>query len=226
MPIQIGTNGKYLLPAAQLGESLGLAVLDHWFTRRIYVNRSIHCSAALLALLAVAAQAQETPAPINTDNYAADSGAVSGDCPGGYADAHGYNLNHGKHGPNHWGLAYGSGYPDGLLNYGHPPGYHDYKGPGLGCRTCANGQCMYRYYGCPDLFYNYYAWPSCTDIGAQLYISPRPVPANVGHTYITYQPLMPHEFLYTHHRTYHRYYNGGQGLNRTSVHYWHSPFPW
>jgi hypothetical protein len=24
----------------------------------------------------------------------------------------------------------------------------------------------------------------------------------VGHTYVTYQPLMPHEFLYKHHRVY------------------------
>jgi hypothetical protein len=56
-------------------------------------------------------------------------------------------------------------------------------------------------------------------VGAELYLSPRPIPPHVGHTFITYQPLYPHEFLYTHHRTYHRYYNGGQGLNRTSVHY-------
>ena len=30
---------------------------------------------------------------------------------------------------------------------------------------------------------------------------------------------MPHEFLYHHHRSYHRYYNSGQGLTRTCVHY-------
>jgi hypothetical protein len=59
-----------------------------------------------------------------------------------------------------------------------------------------------------------------------LYVSPRPVPPWVGHTYITYQPLMPHEFMYSHHRTYHRYYNGGQGLNRTHVAYRHSWLPW
>lgn len=55
----------------------------------------------------------------------------------------------------------------------------------------------------PNVFYNYYAAPGrCGYAGAQLYIAPRPTPPLVGHTYITYQPLMPHEFLYPHHRTY------------------------
>jgi hypothetical protein len=58
----------------------------------------------------------------------------------------------------------------------------------------------------PDLFYNYYVGPvSChgqTAVGAQLYVSPLPVPPLVGHTYITYQPLLPQEFLYQHKRCY------------------------
>jgi hypothetical protein len=55
----------------------------------------------------------------------------------------------------------------------------------------------------PDLFYNYYVPPcNCGDPGAALYLSPVPTPPYVGHTYITYQPLMPHEFLYPHSRTY------------------------
>ena len=60
----------------------------------------------------------------------------------------------------------------------------------------------------PDLFYNYYVGPSPTygGVPAQMYLSPRPVPPHVGHTWITYQPLMPHEFLYTHHRTYYRHF--------------------
>jgi hypothetical protein len=95
---------------------------------------------------------------------------------------------------------------------------HYYQGAG-GCRTCNTGDCQYRWYGQPDLFYNYYAPANCGGVGAELYLSPRPVPAHVGHTYITYQPLMPHEFMYHHHRTYHRYYNGGQGLTRTHVKY-------
>ena len=54
-----------------------------------------------------------------------------------------------------------------------------------------------------DLFYNYYAPPvGPRSVGAELYVSPRPTPPMVGHTYITYQPLMPHEFLYRHSRHY------------------------
>ena len=54
-----------------------------------------------------------------------------------------------------------------------------------------------------DLFYNYYVPPvGPGSVGAELYPCPRPTPPLVGHTYITYQPLMPHEFLYKHHRHY------------------------
>ena len=56
----------------------------------------------------------------------------------------------------------------------------------------------------------------------QIPSAPHPIPANVGHTYITYQPLMPHEWLYPHHRRYHRYYDEGRGLNRTSVNWYKS----
>ena len=76
-----------------------------------------------------------------------------------------------------------------------------------------------------DLFYNYYAAPGpYNGAAAEMYVAPRPVPPHVGHTFYTYQPLYPHEYMYTHHRTYHRYYNGGQGLNRTHVTYRHSLF--
>ena len=75
-------------------------------------------------------------------------------------------------------------------------------------------------YGEPDLFYNFWNGPNCGGVAAQLYIAPHPVPAYVGHTFYTYQPLMPHEMLYTHKRTYHRYYDEGRGLNRTRV-VWH-----
>ena len=71
----------------------------------------------------------------------------------------------------------------------------------------------------PDIFYNYYAWPSCTGLGAELYVSPRPVPPHVGHTYITYQPLMPHEFMYHHHRSYYKYNRyGGHTIARVHYH--------
>jgi hypothetical protein len=152
-----------------------------------------------------------------------DVGAYDGGyCPGGAC----YGGKHGKHGfgKHGRGFGYGTGYPNGRDNYGHIDGYCAYAAPGGHCRAGSPGDCNYRWYGQPDLFYNYYAWPSCTGVGAELYISPRPVPPHVGHTFITYQPLMPHEFLYTHHRTYHRYYNGGQGLNRTHVKWYHVPW--
>lgn len=60
-----------------------------------------------------------------------------------------------------------------------------------------------------DLFYNYYVAPGAGGVPAQLYLSPRPTPPLVGHTWITYQPLMPHEFLYHHKRKYINYHGGG-----------------
>lgn len=69
----------------------------------------------------------------------------------------------------------------------------------------------------PNLFTNYYVPPGgCGGTAAQLYVSPRPTPPLVGHTYVTYQPLMPHEFLYPHSRTYVRR-NPGSGLTVTKV---------
>jgi hypothetical protein len=70
-----------------------------------------------------------------------------------------------------------------------------------------------------DLFYNYYSPPvGYPSVGAQLYVSPRPAPPVVGHTYITYPPLMPNEFLYKHHRVY-KTYHSESGPTRTSVHW-------
>ena len=57
----------------------------------------------------------------------------------------------------------------------------------------------------PDLFYNYYVPPGpAGGVPSQMYLSPHPTPPLVGHTWITYQPLMPHEFLYKHARNYYR----------------------
>jgi hypothetical protein len=54
-----------------------------------------------------------------------------------------------------------------------------------------------------NVFYNGYVAPAGPGtVGAQLYPCPRPAPARVGYTYITYPPLMPQEFLYRHARTY------------------------
>lgn len=69
------------------------------------------------------------------------------------------------------------------------------------------------------LFYNYYAPTQGGGIPAGIYPAPRQVPLVVGHTYNTYQPLMPHELMYRHYRAYHHYYNNGMGFTRTSVRY-------
>jgi hypothetical protein len=61
----------------------------------------------------------------------------------------------------------------------------------------------------PPGAFNYYVHPGPAGlVGAQLYVAPRPTP-----------PLMPHEFLYQHHRVYHTY-NPGSGVTRTRV-WWH-----
>ncbi len=76
----------------------------------------------------------------------------------------------------------------------------------------------------PDVFYNFYVPPvpagAAPGMGAQLYVSPRPVPPRVGHTWHTYPPFMPHEFLYKHRRRYIR--PAGVTGMRTDVHaYWY-----
>jgi hypothetical protein len=74
-----------------------------------------------------------------------------------------------------------------------------------------------------DLFYNFYVPPvGEPSVGAELYPCPRPVPPRVGWTYVTYQPLMPHEFLYHHHR-YYVTMNPDGSPTRTSVR-WSSRF--
>ena len=74
------------------------------------------------------------------------------------------------------------------------------------------------YQGKQDLFYNFYEGPDPSGTAAAMYISPRPVPAYVGHTYIPYQPLMPHEMLYRHTRT-HYAHTPGAGWSRAKVRY-------
>ena len=69
-----------------------------------------------------------------------------------------------------------------------------------------------------DLFYNNYVGPDPSGTAAAMYIAPRPVPPHVGHTYVTYQPLMPQEYLYRHTRS-HYTYNPGAGWTRAKVRY-------
>ena len=59
-----------------------------------------------------------------------------------------------------------------------------------------------------DLFAQYYTQPGASQVHAEMYPAPLPVPAHVGHSYYTYQPLMPHEMMYQHTRNYYNYYAG------------------
>lgn len=77
--------------------------------------------------------------------------------------------------------------------------------------------------GTQPLFDNYFTRGYANQAEAAMYISPTGVPGWVGHTYNTYQPLYPHQFLYQHHDRYHSYYDGGTGLNRTSAKYFAPP---
>lgn len=89
---------------------------------------------------------------------------------------------------------------------------------GLQADTAQQAQAA-QYYGTSgDLFYNYYVPPAgCGGVPAQLYLSPGPTPPVVGHTYVTYQPLMPHEFLYPHARKYWQYDGSTGNWTRTKV---------
>jgi len=79
--------------------------------------------------------------------------------------------------------------------------------------------------GAGDLFYNYYVTQGPTrGVPAEMYPSPRPTPPSVGHTYMTYQPLYPQEFLYPHHRVYCRC-NPGGSETVTRVGWSHVPTP-
>lgn len=93
----------------------------------------------------------------------------------------------------------------------------------LAARHQAAGQTAYRTSVQGDLFYNYYVAPTYPQgVPAQMYVSPRPVPPHVGWTWYTYQPLYPHEYLYTHQRNYWSY-NPGGGYTRTRVKWGHNP---
>jgi hypothetical protein len=84
----------------------------------------------------------------------------------------------------------------------------------VGPNTC---DAAHTYAEAGDLFYNFYVPPAGYDCrAASMYPCPMPVPPWVGHTYITYQPLMPHEFLYKHRRSYQRIHPDGR-VTRTRV---------
>jgi len=82
-----------------------------------------------------------------------------------------------------------------------------------------NGKRHISYQQQKDLFYNYYAQPGpYCGAAAEMYVSPKPVPPHVGHTWYTYQPFYPHEYLYKHQRAYYTH-NPGAGWRRTNVRY-------
>lgn len=70
------------------------------------------------------------------------------------------------------------------------------------------------------LFQQYYAQPRGGGVAAQMYVAPYPVPAHVGHTYITYQAFEPSQFLYRHKRTYVRRFGPAGGTTKTCIHWW------
>jgi len=72
----------------------------------------------------------------------------------------------------------------------------------------------------PSLSYNYY-YPGygSGQYPARMYQSPLPVPEYVGYTYITYQGLAPHEFMYPHNASYGTYHPGS-GWTMTSIRWW------
>jgi len=78
----------------------------------------------------------------------------------------------------------------------------------------------------PQLFNQYYAHSNFGGQPAQMYISPVPVPARVGHTWNTYQPFYPHELMYPHYREYYNYHALKQapGVGYTS--YNHTKVRW
>lgn len=69
-----------------------------------------------------------------------------------------------------------------------------------------------------DLFYNYYVGPEPSGTAAEMYTAPLPVPEHVGHTYNTYQPVYPHEFMYGHCRSWWTH-TPGAGWTRTKARY-------
>jgi hypothetical protein len=119
---------------------------------------------------------------------------------------------------------YGGGYGYGAGGYwGGAGGY--WGGPGVGpdgCSPYLGGGYDTGYQ--PDLFYNFYApQTACGGVPTDMYPAPHDTPYPAIQTYYTYQPFLPHEFLYNHHRQYWRWYDGGYGATQTCVTWGGSP---
>jgi hypothetical protein len=81
--------------------------------------------------------------------------------------------------------------------------------------------CLNRHQTAPGLFTQYYYPAHCSGgVATQLYLAPYPTPPLVGHTYVTYQPFMPHEYMYKHHRTYYKWHPHGGNFTRVKSIWW------
>jgi len=144
------------------------------------------------------------------------------------------NLCRGQHACCGCGCAH-SGYCN-WCGHGKTPGWILRNG-GLLPR-CSRAQKWRQYYsghgyaGCPhgcggsgnDLFYNYYAPQTGAGGGVptDMYPAPHDTPSPTVQTYYTYQPWLPHEFLYEHNRTYTQFH-GPYGMTQTHVSWGGSP---
>jgi hypothetical protein len=109
---------------------------------------------------------------------------------------------------------------DGAGGFGSVPYAANRNGMGYGTN---GGYGTWGHRQVQPLFDNYFTQGNANQADAALYIAPTGVPGWVGHTYVTYQPLYPHQFLYQHEDRYHSYYDQGKGLNRTKATYWAPP---
>jgi hypothetical protein len=181
----------------------------------------------------------QTPQVVEADFEATDTASHVAPC-GGYACQKGANCHSGcgcgaggcgyGHAGHGYGYPYGCGYGPPLVDrngkyYPHgwfPHGYLPY-GYGPGYPVSASAGRMYEGYNA-DLFYNYYVpQGSGEGVTADMYPCPHYTPWPAIQVYYTYQPWLPHEFLYNHHRSYVRYYSGGMGRNVTHVSWGGSP---
>ncbi len=73
----------------------------------------------------------------------------------------------------------------------------------------------------PPLTYNYYYPPQgAAPYPPRMYLCPRPVPEFVGYTWISYEPMAPHEFLWRNHgRRYYRDHGDG-GSTITTINWY------
>jgi hypothetical protein len=92
-----------------------------------------------------------------------------------------------------------------------------------GCLSAANAQAQVPTQAAipAGLFSNYYVGPP--GLPAKMYVCPRPTPPFVGHTWYTYPPFAPHEYLYAHKRVYTRLNPNGTSTTTRVV---YSPFTW